>query len=192
MTKTVYAYNSDGKYIGERTLDDTDRSPISGTWQIPAGMTETKPLKAKDGYELYWCGDKWEQRENPRPPEPESKTLAEVKAEKLIEFKHRRDTEEVENINYNGNQYDYDQKSRERMHIARQALQDSGQSAASILWTTADNQRVTLTVTDFAAINGLAAQRSNELHIKYNALKERVNATETVPAAEKIKWEEGK
>ena len=75
MTKTVYAYATDGKYIGERTLDDTDRSPISGAWQIPAYMTETKPPTAKEGYDIYWRGDKWEQVERPKPaPDPEPPT----------------------------------------------------------------------------------------------------------------------
>ena len=71
MTKIVYAYATDGKYIGERTLDDTDRSPISGAWQIPGNMTEVKPPKAKDGYDLYWRDGKWVQVERPKPePEP--------------------------------------------------------------------------------------------------------------------------
>lgn len=68
MTKTVYAYAAlDGKYDGERTLDDTDCSPISGAWQIPAYMTETKPPAAKEGYDLYWRGGKWTQVEKPKP-----------------------------------------------------------------------------------------------------------------------------
>lgn len=73
MTKTVYAYAAeDGTYLGERTLDDTDRSPISGAWQIPAYMTEVKPPAAKEGHDLYWRGGKWEQVERPKPaPEPE-------------------------------------------------------------------------------------------------------------------------
>lgn len=71
-TKTVYAYAADGKYAGERTLDDTDRSPISGVWQIPGNMTETQPPAAKEGYDLCWCDGKWEQVERPKPaPEPE-------------------------------------------------------------------------------------------------------------------------
>ena len=75
MTKTVYAYNSDGKYIGERTLDDTDRSPISGAWQIPGNMTEDKPPAAKEGYDVCWGGGKWTQGERPKPePEPEPPT----------------------------------------------------------------------------------------------------------------------
>ena len=71
MTKTVYAYAADGKYIGERTLDDTDRSPISGVWQIPGNMTEDKPPKVKDGYDLYWRSGKWELVERPKP-EPDT------------------------------------------------------------------------------------------------------------------------
>ena len=72
MTKTVYAYAADGKYIGERTLDDTDRSPISGAWQIPGNMTEDKPPAAKEGYDPHWGAGKWTQVERPKPaPEPE-------------------------------------------------------------------------------------------------------------------------
>ena len=70
-TKTVYAYNSDGKYIGERTLDDTDRSPISGAWQIPGNMTDTAPLAAKDEYMINWNGTAWEYQEIPKVVEPE-------------------------------------------------------------------------------------------------------------------------
>ena len=71
MTKTVYAYAEGGKYIGERVLDDTDRSPISGAWQIPAYMTEVQPPAAKEDCDLYHKGGKWEQVEQPKPePEP--------------------------------------------------------------------------------------------------------------------------
>ena len=78
MTKTVYAYAADGKYVGERTLDDTDRSPISGAWQIPGNMTETQPPAAKEGYDRYWRGGKWTQIERPKQePEPELPTETE-------------------------------------------------------------------------------------------------------------------
>ena len=78
MTKTVYAYAEGGKYLGERTLDDTDRSPISGAWQIPAYMTETQPPAAKEGYDLCWRDGKWEQVERPKPaPDPEPPTETE-------------------------------------------------------------------------------------------------------------------
>ena len=69
-TKTVYAYDGSGKYIGERTLDDTDRSPISGAWQIPGNMTEVAPPKDKEGDDRYYVGGKWEHREVPKPETP--------------------------------------------------------------------------------------------------------------------------
>lgn len=69
-TKIVYAYDGSGKYIGERTLDDTDRSPISGAWQVPGNMTETMPPKEKEGHDRYYTGGKWEYRELPKPEAP--------------------------------------------------------------------------------------------------------------------------
>lgn len=78
MTKTVYAYSADGKYVGDRTLDDTDRSPISGAWQIPGNMTEVKHPATEEGYDRYYRGGKWEQVERPKPtPEPEPPTETE-------------------------------------------------------------------------------------------------------------------
>lgn len=86
MTKTVYAYAEGGKYIGERTLDDTDRSPISGAWQIPGNMTETQPPAAKEGYDLYWGDGKWEQVERPKPaPDPEPPTEMDEPQEPYID-----------------------------------------------------------------------------------------------------------
>lgn len=77
-TKTVYAYDASGKYISERTLDDTDRSPISGAWQIPGNMTEVKPpATVKEGYDLFYRGGKWTQVEKPKPQEPEPAQPAE-------------------------------------------------------------------------------------------------------------------
>ena len=85
-TKTVYAYAADGKYIGERTLDDTDRSPISGAWQIPGNMTETQPPAAKEGYDLYWRSGKWEQVDRPSlAPEPLPPTETEEAQEPYID-----------------------------------------------------------------------------------------------------------
>ena len=84
MTKTVYAYAADGKYVGERTLDDTDRSPISGAWQIPGNMTETQPPAAKEGYDIYYKGGKWEQVERPKPaPEPEPEPPTETEPQEM-------------------------------------------------------------------------------------------------------------
>ena len=86
-TKTVYAYAADGKYIGERTLDDTDRSPISGAWQIPGNMTEDEPPAAKEGYDRYYKGGKWTQVERPpkMKPEPEPPTVPKEPQEPYVD-----------------------------------------------------------------------------------------------------------
>ena len=92
MTKIVYAYAADGKYIGERTLDDTDRSPISGAWQIPGNMTEVPPPVAKEGCDLYWRSGKWEQVERPKPA-PEPKPLTETEEAQEMDVQPIPETE---------------------------------------------------------------------------------------------------
>ena len=80
-TKTVYAYDAEnGTYLGERTLDSTDRSPVSGAWQIPGNMTEESPPAPKEGYEIYWRGGKWTQVECPKPA-PEAPFVPDETAE---------------------------------------------------------------------------------------------------------------
>ena len=114
------------------------------------------------------------------------RTLDEVKADKVQSLKTERDSKEVEPITYNGNRYDYDDKARERMRIAQQALSDN--NIPNQLWTTYDNTQVELTVQDFKNINTLAAKRSGELHIHYNTLKQEVLACTTNEDVEKIEW----
>ena len=116
-------------------------------------------------------------------------TLEEVKENKINELKFHRDEEEVAPIQTDKGLFDYDDKSRDRLAIARQALTDFD-DAGTITWTTADNQRVPLGIADFAAINAAAAARSNTLHVKYNELKAQVNAATTVEEVESIIWDE--
>ncbi len=122
-------------------------------------------------------------------PPPYVPPLEDVKAAKIAEFKSIRDTKEVEPVQTENGIFDYDDKSRDRLAIARQALTDAG-GTGTIMWTTADNQRVPMGVADFAAINGAAAMRSNNLHVLYNDLKEQVHACETVEEVEAIVWPE--
>ena len=115
--------------------------------------------------------------------------LEEVKAAKINELKGIRNSKEVEPIRTTKGLFDYDDKSRDRLQIARQALVDND-GVPYIVWTTADNQRVSLEIEDFADINSAAAYRSNSLHIKYNELKEQVNACTTNEEVEAITWED--
>ncbi|MBP2638992.1 MAG: hypothetical protein H6Q72_4899 [Firmicutes bacterium] len=84
-TKIVYCYDSNGLYTGQKTLDYTDRSPISGTWQLPANTTETTPPKAKDGYNRVWNGTAWGYEEiSTSNEEEEELTLNDAKTAKLL------------------------------------------------------------------------------------------------------------
>lgn len=122
-------------------------------------------------------------------PPPYVPPLDDVKTGKISELKSIRDTKEVEPIRTDKGIFDYDDKSRDRLAIARQALADTG-GTGTVVWTTADHQRVPLGVADFAAINGAAATRSNALHVLYNELKEQVNACDTVEEVDSIFWPE--
>jgi len=110
--------------------------------------------------------------------------LEHAKARYIAAAKAYRDAQEVVVITYNGNDYDYDSKARERLGIARQALTDS--NAESIEWTTADNTDVTLTVADFAGINGAVALRSNTLHVAYRTTKAKLEVATAIEELEQI------
>lgn len=110
-----------------------------------------------------------------KPPEPID--IEALKTAKIAEMKAERDNREVQDIEYNGKMFDYDDKSRERLTLSRQALEDN--KTESILWTCADNTFATLTLEDFKAINTLSATRSTRLHEQYNKLKLLINSLET-------------
>lgn len=110
-----------------------------------------------------------------KPPEPID--IEALKTAKIAEMKAERDNREVQDIEYNGKMFDYDDKSRERLTLSRQALEDN--KTESILWTCADNTLATLTLEDFKAINTLSATRSTQLHEQYNKLKLLINSLET-------------
>lgn len=122
-----------------------------------------------------------------RPVDAPPVSLNEVKEAKINKFKHMRDVLELKPLLNDDRLYDVDEKSLMRMTAARQALVFTGME--SITWTTAVNGRVDLTVTDFDKIITNLAKRSNMLHVKYNELKVKVNACETIDAVDAIKWD---
>ncbi len=121
------------------------------------------------------------------PPNSKPLTLEEEKTNKVALFKAERDKREVDVIEYRDIVLDYDDKARERMRIAKEALEDN--NLEYITWTCADNSRVILTIEDFKSINTLAAQRSNTLHEQYNLLKEYIDTIETSEELEKITFD---
>ena len=159
------------------------------------GRTIIKPLDSKEKIDMYknlaeWCennhSDIEDMGEYYKVVPIKQPSLDELKAAKILELKSIRDAKEVEPVQTDKGLFDYDDKSRDRLAIARQALTDNG--GGEIVWTTADNQRVSMTIADFAAINGAAAVRSNALHIKYNGYKERVNAAMNASEVRAVVW----
>ena len=114
-------------------------------------------------------------------------SLQEVQNQKLAEFKANRDIEEVKPIEYQGNVYDYDDKARDRINAAIIALEAQGEKA-NIAWTLADNTRVVVTANDLRMVIANVAIRSNQLHVKYRELKEKVLACKSNAEVEKIVW----
>lgn len=100
-------------------------------------------------------------------------TLEETKEMQINHLKAVRDNKEMEPVVYNGNRFDFDQKSYERITAAIYALDLTG---GSIGWTTADHETVSVTANDLRGIIAAAAVRSNGLHVKYRQLKGAINA----------------
>lgn len=207
--KTVYKFSPINKeFLGEQTLDYTDKSP-SGKFNIPANCTEVVPPTPQDNVAYVFNGTEWESKADYRGKtywlstakygdvgtevkdlgelpsgatltEPEQ-TLDEVKSQKLTELKSARDKAEVATIN----NFDFDEKSRDRLDIACKALTASG---TTIEWTMADNSTATINAQNITDVFIASATRSNELHEKYRTLKEQVNACTTKTDVEKITW----
>lgn len=75
-TKLVYAFNLlTGEYKGPKTLDNTDRSPISGAWQIPCNMVEVAPPEIPEDHKCLWDGTQWILKEVEKTKEDIDKVL---------------------------------------------------------------------------------------------------------------------
>lgn len=117
-------------------------------------------------------------------PQP-AHTEEELKASKITALKSTRDTLEVAPITTDKGVFDFDTKARDRLDIALKALTASG---GSIAWTLADNTQVDVTSSDINNVFLAVATRSNELHEKYRALKEQVNACMDAESVSKVTW----
>lgn len=118
---------------------------------------------------------------------PYEPPLEELKATKFKDFKFQRDAEEVLPIEWDGNVFDYDFDSRERMRIKRQDIEDKG-GTGKVLWTLANNERTEIGLDEFKGINGVAAKRSEALHDKYNLLKTQVEVAASKEELMNIVW----
>lgn len=82
-TKLVYAFNLlTGEYEGPKTLDNTDRSPISGAWQLPCNMVELAPPEIPENNKCIWDGTLWVLKEIEKQEEPEIPQVLESTTQK--------------------------------------------------------------------------------------------------------------
>lgn len=212
----VYKYDEKTKeYIGtEQALINPLETELQGKtiYLLPANATFEQP-NLQEGFASVFNG-KWENIEDNRGKEywldtdtfgtpaktmkelgafpagavftAPQKTLDELKADKINEFKFKRDSLEVEPISYQGYRFDYDDKARDRISAAIIALDVS---KGQIAWTTADNTNVLVTADDLRGVIANVAVRSNQLHEKYRELKSAVLSATTVDELNQITWE---
>ena len=78
-TKIVYVFNIfTHEYEGPKVLDKTDKSPISGAWQIPCNMVEVYPPEIPEDRKCIWDGTQWILKEVEKPKEPEIPEISQV------------------------------------------------------------------------------------------------------------------
>lgn len=112
--------------------------------------------------------------------------LEELKKIKILELKAERDRLELLPIEFQGNSYDFDQKSYERITAAIYALDFTG---GNIAWTMADNKTVRVNSMELRGVIAQAADRSNKLHVKYRNLKEDVERASSAEEVYNIVWD---
>lgn len=200
----------------EEAIADPLETEIEGEFVplIPANATLKEPPQ-KNGFAAVYVGGVWELQEDNRGKEywlpgdeygtpartmkelgelPEGavfeapeKPLSMMIEEKTAAFKAARNAEEIAPIEWNGNLYDYDADSRDRMSIKRRNIEDNG-GTGTVKWTLADNTHTVIGLADFIGINNAASDRSEALHYKYNVLKAQAEAATTKEELESIVW----
>lgn len=183
MAKNRFAQPLYGKiiYIFETDLEKADLATIFDpkTYWIDVTNIDCEVgyiQEYKEGVGIVWV----------KPPNTEP-SLESEKAHKEAQMKAERDLREVTVIEYKDKLFDYDDKARERMRIAKEDLENTG--VTSRLWTCADESIVEVTVADFEEINSLAATRSEELHFQYRKLKVKIKACTDIPSVQAISFD---
>lgn len=110
-----------------------------------------------------------------------------LKEQKVIELKSIRDKKELEPIYYDGEYFDFDEKSYNRITAAIYTLEQIGEEA-TIQWTTARNTKKEVSANDLKGVIAAAGARSNELHIKYRELREMVDVVPSKEELDNIVW----
>lgn len=213
-TKKVYQFDDKKIYKGTLTLDASDKS-ASGNWNIPSDCVEVAPPAPQENTAYKWQGGEWVAVEDYRKKEywlpgdtygtpgrevkeigplpdgatltPPEQTLDDVKTAKVAEMKAERDRREQLPIEYNGASYDYDLKSAFKLDKARTRIRV--RQLDNQPWIDAESGIQALTETDIDQIDALAADRSNNLHMQYAALKVYIEGLTDKEAVEAVTFD---
>ena len=213
-TKKVYQYDDKKIYKGALVLNASDKS-ASGHWNIPSDCAEIAPPAPQENTAYKWQGGTWVAVEDYRKKEywlpgdtygtpgrevkeigplpegatltPPEQTLDELKEAKIAELKAERDRREQLPIEYNGASYDYDLKSAFKLDKARTRIRV--RQLDNQPWIDAESGIQALTETDIDQIDALAADRSNNLHMQYAALKVYVENLQDKEAVEAVTFD---
>lgn len=213
-TKKVYQFDDKKIYKGTLTLDTSDKS-ASGNWNIPSDCVEIAPPAPQENTAYKWQGGVWVAVEDYRKKEywlpgdtygtpgrevkeigplpegatltPPEQTLEDVKTAKVAEMKAERDRREQLPIEYNGASYDYDLKSAFKLDKARTRIRV--RQLDNQPWIDAESGIQALTETDIDQIDALAADRSNNLHMQYAALKVYIEGLTDKEAVEAVTFD---
>lgn len=105
-----------------------------------------------------------------------------LKHRKKIELKNLRNFYEESSIEYNGNRYQFDYKSQQRLYAAQEQFNSTTSTFISnntIFWTTENNEEVEITKEDINNIISLGNKRILEVHQKYKEAKEKLEQADT-------------
>lgn len=188
----VWEYDDNYILIGARELNINNRSPISGNWQIPAKCTTIQPPEEKEGFLIFFNSKTktWDYRRISDIESPTEKyytdqePLDHVQRNRIVSFKNNRFVDESNPIIYNDHEYDFDERSRERLLMAYLALDQID----SITWSDTKGIQSTLTKSDISKIFLVGLKRSDKLYEIYKEMKQKVMDCKTTEEVRNLEW----
>ena len=194
----------------KRITIDNGIDPITELWEyeeksIPKDSLSKSFIKVKDFYDNgIWNFNKVSEVVGELITEEEYEIITGLKYDtelnriinkKKLELKKKRDILEMEPISVDGYLFDYDDKARERLDVAREVIKITHQP---IKWTLAENNEVTdLTEELSDKIMIAVAVRSNTLHVQYRRFADQIYSIanndsfteeEKIDKINKIEW----
>lgn len=116
-----------------------------------------------------------------------SKTLGEIKAEKLAQLKPARDAATVANVTAHGRQWQADERSQKLLSAAI-TLAMAGAPLPPV-WRDANNSNMPITtLAELVAIAGAMARQTQAAYSKSWTLKDQVDAAQTPGAVDAVVW----